>query len=457
MFGKTKSIHMVGIGGIGMSGIAEFLFNQGFTISGSDIKASATTHKLSKLGIKVTIGHSKQNIPKNTDIVVFSSAVKQQNVELLQAESQNIPIIKRAQMLAEIMRMRYGIAISGTHGKTTTTSLVGFMLREAGLSPTIIVGGIADNFGSSSLSGSGDYIVVEADEYDRTFLSLSPIIAGITNIELEHRDCYKDLDELKDAFCEFANKTPFFGTVIACLEDEGVQAILPEIKREVITYGFSRQADFRAESPVMKGFATKFNLWCRGKAYGEVELNLLGRHNVLNSLLAIALGFELGIEFSTIKRSLKNFTGVKRRLQKLGEKHGVLFFDDYGHHPTEIKTTLAGLRGVFRNRIVVLFQPHLFSRTRDFAFDFGRSFMDADVVFIAPIYAAREKKIPGVSAKLIYDAAIKSGHHNAFYIESNDKICQTVSSQLKEGDILISFGAGDIYLFNEQIIQDYKK
>ena len=457
MFGKTKTIHMVGIGGIGMSGIAEFLLNQGFIVSGSDIKKSNITNNLIKKGIKIIAGHNSKIISKRIDLVVFSSAISMDNPEIIAANEKNIPVVRRAEMLAEIMRMRYGIAISGTHGKTTTTSLTGFLLREANLNPTIIVGGIVDNFDSNSLNGNGEYLVVEADEYDRSFLSLSPIITGITNIELDHKDCYPNIESMKQAYIEFANKVPFFGTVVACLDDEGVQSILPKIKRNVITYGFSRQAEIRAENIKMRESETCFDLIYKGKNQGSVRIELLGKHMVLNSLLAVTIGCELGIPFKSIIQIMAKFKGVQRRLQKLAEVKGVIFFDDYAHHPTEIKAMLSSLRSVYKNRIVALFQPHLFSRTRDFYSEFARSFIDADKIFIAPIYQAREKPIDGISSKLIYDEAVKLGHRSVYHIDSNKKIVESVVENLREKDIFISFGAGDINSYNERIIEKYRK
>ncbi len=452
MLRKTKKIHIIGIGGIGMSGIAAILLKQGFTITGSDMRLNENCQFLLQKGAKITEGHDSALITKDLDVVVISSAIKNDNPEVETAKHLNIPVIKRAEMLSELMRMRFGIGVAGTHGKTTTTSMIGHILNYAKLSPTIIVGGIVKNIGANSQIGQSDYIVVEADEYDRTFLSLNPILAGITNIELEHMDCYKDLKEVKEAFVEYANSVPFFGLVAVCLEDENINDILPKITKKIATYGFSRQANLRAENIKSHKASTNFDLYFHNKFLGEIQTNLVGQHNVLNTLLAILLSLELDIEFDTIKKALQEFSGVKRRLEKIGTAQNILIFDDYAHHPTEIKTTLKGVRNTTSGRIVALFQPHLYSRTEQFAKDFGKSFMDADIVMIAPIYAAREQKIKGVSNALISDAAISHNHQGVYKIDNNQEITKTALSILRPNDILITFGAGDIYQYGREIL-----
>ena len=451
MLGRTRKIHFVGIGGIGMSGIAELLINQGFKVSGSDLALSDITKHLTQIGAVISQGHNAETI-KDADVVVKSSAVKDDNPEIAFALSQKIPVIRRAEMLSEIMRMSYGIGIAGTHGKTSTTSMVGSVLSAATLDPTVIVGGIVKNYGSNNLLGSGKYIVVEADEFDRSFLTLSPIIAGITNIEADHLDCYTDLEGVKNAFVEYANKVPFFGSVIACLDDHGVQSIIPRINKEILTYGFSQQANVRATNVKFNNFETSYKALYNGEELGNIKLKALGDHNILNSLLAVATGLELDIPFKSIKRGLSEFNGVFRRFEYKGEKDEVTLYDDYAHHPTEIEATLKGVRDSISNRIVVVFQPHLFSRTQDFYEDFGRSFFQSDVLLIAPIFPAREKPIKGVTGKLISDAAIQSGHKNVHYIQSNEEIVSKIKEATKPGDILITMGAGSIYKFGEKFL-----
>ncbi|MBT4575302.1 MAG: UDP-N-acetylmuramate--L-alanine ligase [Candidatus Cloacimonetes bacterium] len=451
MLGRTRKIHFVGIGGIGMSGIAELLINQGFKISGSDLALSDITKHLTQIGAVISQGHNAETI-KDADVVVKSSAVKDDNPEIAFALSKKIPVIRRAEMLSEIMRMSYGIGIAGTHGKTSTTSMVGSVLSAATLDPTVIVGGIVKNYGSNNLLGSGKYIVVEADEFDRSFLTLSPIIAGITNIEADHLDCYTDLEGVKNAFVEYANKVPFFGSVIACLDDHGVQSIIPRINKEILTYGFSQQANVRATNVKFNNFETSYMALYNGDELGNIKLKALGDHNILNSLLAVATGLELDIPFKSIKKGLSEFNGVFRRFEYKGEKDEVTLYDDYAHHPTEIEATLKGIRDSISNRIVVVFQPHLFSRTQDFYEDFGRSFFQSDVLLIAPIFPAREKPIKGVTGKLISDAAIQSGHKNVHYIQTDEEIVSKIKEVTKPGDILITMGAGSIYKFGEKFL-----
>jgi UDP-N-acetylmuramate--alanine ligase len=456
MLGRTKKIHFVGIGGIGMSGIAELLFNQGIAISGSDLKKSDITKHLENIGIKVVEGHDP-NLINDVDVVVKSSAVHDDNPEIQAAKALKIPVIRRAEMLAEITRMSYSIGIAGTHGKTSTTSMVGMVLDVAGLEPTIIVGGKVMNFGSNNLMGSGKYIVVEADEYDHSFLSLSPIIAGITNIEADHLDCYMNLDEIKKAFVEFANKVPFFGSVIACLEDPGVQSILPLIEKKILTYGTSRQADVQAVNISMKNFISSFDVVYKSYRLGNITISVNGKHNILNALLAVTVGLELDIPFPLIKKGLEEYKGVYRRSELKGDVRGITVFDDYAHHPTEITATLEGFRDSTDRRIVVAFQPHLFSRTRDFYQEFGQAFFSCDALFITPIYPAREKPIEGVSGKMIADAAIQSGHHQVHYIDQNESIVSEITSFLKPGDIFITMGAGNIWQYGEEILSQLKE
>lgn len=456
MLGRTKKIHFIGIGGIGMSGIAEFLFNQGLEISGSDMKKSDITAHLEDLGIKITEGHNP-DLVHDADVVVKSSAVKDDNPEIIAAKAMRIPVIRRAEMLAEITRMSFSIGISGTHGKTTSTSMAGLVLEAAGLDPTIIVGGKVKNFGSNNVMGSGKYIVVEADEYDHSFLSLTPCIAGITNVDEDHLDCYRNLDDIKGAFIEYANKVPFFGSVIACLDDPGVQTILPQINKKIVTYGLSRQADVQALNIVMKNFTTSYDLSYKGYKLGKISMKVSGKHNIQNSLLAASIGLELDLPFKSIQDGMASFSGVYRRFELKGEAKDITIYDDYAHHPTEIIATLEGFKDSVDRRIVALFQPHLYSRTRDLYKKFGKAFFSCDCLILAPIYPARELPIPGVSSKLIADVAIQSGHHQVHTIEDNAQIVSETIALLKPNDILITIGAGNIWQYGEEILQQLKK
>ncbi|MCB5258848.1 MAG: UDP-N-acetylmuramate--L-alanine ligase [Candidatus Cloacimonetes bacterium] len=456
MLGRTKKIHFIGIGGIGMSGIAEFLFNQGLEISGSDMKKSDITAHLEDLGIKITEGHNP-DLVHDADVVVKSSAVKDDNPEIIAAKAMRIPVIRRAEMLAEITRMSFSIGVSGTHGKTTSTSMAGLVLEAAGLDPTIIVGGKVKNFGSNNVMGSGKYIVVEADEYDHSFLSLTPCIAGITNVDEDHLDCYRNLDDIKGAFIEYANKVPFFGSVIACLDDPGVQTILPQINKKIVTYGLSRQADVQALNIVMKNFTTSYDLSYKGYKLGKISMKVSGKHNIQNSLLAASIGLELDLPFKSIQDGMASFSGVYRRFELKGEVKDITIYDDYAHHPTEIVATLEGFKDSVDRRIVALFQPHLYSRTRDLYKKFGKAFFSCDCLILAPIYPARELPIPGVSSKLIADVAIQSGHHQVHTIEDNAQIVSETIALLKPNDILITIGAGNIWQYGEEILQQLKK
>ncbi|MDZ4182386.1 MAG: UDP-N-acetylmuramate--L-alanine ligase, partial [Candidatus Cloacimonadaceae bacterium] len=373
------------------------------------------------------------------------------------AKAIKIPVIRRAEMLAEITRMSFSIGISGTHGKTTTTSMAGMVLETAGLDPTIIVGGKVKNFGSNNVMGSGKYIVVEADEYDHSFLSLTPCIAGITNVDTDHLDCYRNLDDIKGAFIEYANKVPFFGSVICCLDDPGVQDILPMINKKIVTYGLSRQADIQAHNIVMQNFTTQYDLSYMGEKLGRISMHVTGKHNVQNSLLAVGIGLELNIPFEFIQAGLAKYSGVYRRFELKGTEKNITVYDDYAHHPTEIIATLEGFKDSTDRRIVALFQPHLYSRTRDLYEEFGKAFFSCDCLILAPIYPAREEPIPGIDSKLIADAAIQSGHHNVHLLESNSDIVTKTLAILQTDDILVTMGAGNIWQFGEEILHELKK
>lgn len=447
-----KKVHFVGIGGIGMSGLAEILVSQGFEVSGSDLSSSDITERLKSLGIKVFEGHSRKNL-ENVDVVVYSSAVNADNPEVKEAIERKIPVIKRAEMLAETMRMKYGVGIAGTHGKTTTTSMVGLLLTEGGIDPTIIVGGKLSGLGGTNARlGKSDYIVVEADEFDRTFLKLSPCIAAITTLEKEHLDTYKDLDDIKAAFIEFANKVPFFGFVLLCMDEPALQDIMPLINKKIITYGTTSQADIRAVDIVHNEFSSEYTLVCFGEELGRIKINIPGEHNVKNSLVAVTIAKELGISFEQIQKSLNSFSGVYRRFEtKYNED--VLVVDDYAHHPTEINATLSGIRDGWKRRLVAVFQPHLYSRTRDFSAEFGRSFLNSDVLICTDVYPAREKPIEGISGELIANAAKSFGHKNVIYVPDKTKVPEVLEEIHKEGDIIVTMGAGDIWKFGEKFVE----
>lgn len=449
---------MVGIGGIGMSGIAEILLIRDYKVTGSDSNVTDTTERLQELGAKIYPGHDASNI-EGADVVVYTSAIKaQDNVETREAIKRQIPTIKRSEMLAELMRMKYGIGIAGTHGKTTTTTMTGHVVQDGSFDPTIIVGGRVHSFDkTNAVVGKGDIIIVEADEYDRTFLRLSPSMAVITNIEAEHLDIYDDLDDVKEAFIEFANKVPFYGVVIVCLDDLNVRSILPSIERRTISYGYTPQAQVRAINVVQEEFNSTFTVLFEDKVLGEITLQAPGDHNIKNALASVAVGLELGMKFEDIKSGLSRFKGVFRRFQPKMDEKGILLIDDYAHHPTEVQATIHGAkRGWKDRRIVAVFQPHLYSRTRDMYQEFGLSFFDAEVLVVTDVYPSREKPIEGVTGKLISDTASKFGHRNVHYIEDKNELPGKLKELVKEGDIVITMGAGDIYRYGEQFVEIIK-
>ena len=452
MFKNIQKVHFVGIGGIGMSGIAEILLNQGFEITGSDKSLSEVTERLSGLGIKVYEGHSRENV-KDADVLVYSSAVTIDNPEVEEAIARKIPVIKRSEMLAETMRLKYGIGIAGTHGKTTTTSMVGLTLTEGNIDPTIIVGGKLSGLGGTNARlGNGDFIVVEADEFDRSFLKLTPAIAAITTLESEHLDTYKDIDDIKSAFIEFANKVPFYGFVVLCMDEPALREIIQQINKKVLTYGLSPEADIRAVDITHEKFFSSFTVLYKEKELGKIKLRIPGSHNVKNSLVAVCIGIELGVEFNIIKKALESFTGVYRRFEVKYNKE-ILVVDDYAHHPTETGATLAGIRDGGDNRLVAVFQPHLYSRTRDFYQEFGKSFLNSDVFVCTDVYPARENPINGITGKLIADAAKNLGHKNVIYVPEKNDIPEVLSELKQAGDIIITMGAGDIWKFGEKFIE----
>ncbi len=439
---RPAKIHFVGIGGIGMSGIAEVLLNLGYAVSGSDLKESDITRRLASLGGRIASGHAAENLAE-VDVVVTSSAVKRDNPEVVEARKRKIPIIPRAEMLAELMRLKYGVAVAGTHGKTTTTSLAAHLLAHAGLDPTAVVGGKVNTFGSNAKLGRGDYMVVEADESDGSFLHIPPTIAIVTNVDPEHLDHWKTPEALRQGFVDFVNRVPFYGLAILCHDHPGVQSLLPDIESRYVTYGESQQADYRASRIEVDGHAVRFEASRRAEPLGRFELQMVGRHNALNALAVVALGDEMGIPPDAIRAALSSFRGVQRRFTVRGEAAGVTVVDDYGHHPAEVKATLLGAREAFHRRVVCLFQPHRYTRTRDLMGEFATAFNDADVLILTDIYAAGEDAIPGATAASLAEAIRACGHRDVTLVPRAD-LARVARSRLREGDIVLTLGAGDI-------------
>jgi UDP-N-acetylmuramate--alanine ligase len=458
MFSSIKKLHFIGIGGIGMSGIAEILLDQKFAISGSDRSLSDVTERLQKLGAAIYEGHAAKNIAPDVDTVVYSSAVQSDNPEVIEAQRRNIPIVRRAEMLAEVMRLKYGIGIAGTHGKTTTTSMTSLVLMEGGLDPTVIVGGKLSGLGGTNARlGRGEFIVVEADEYDRSFLSITPTIAVLTTLETDHLDCYRDLEDIKNAFVQFANKVPFYGFIVLCLDEPALLDIMPHLNRKkIVTYGLNPQADVQAIDIRHKDNQSTFTLIKGNAELGVLTLQVPGKHNVQNALGAIAVGLELGIPFEKIKAGIEKFSGVYRRWEKKGEVNGIALYDDYAHHPTECKATLLGVKSGWRRRVVCVFQPHLYSRTRDFYEEFGKSFLLSDVLVVTDVYPAREEPIQGITGDLIVNAAKQFGHKEAYYCQDKKRVPSLLQSIVKSGDIVITMGAGDIWKYGEEFLHQRK-
>jgi len=453
MYQSNYHIHFVGIGGIGMSGIAELLINLGYTVSGSDLKLSHITKRLEKKGAKIFQGHSKGQI-EGANVIVTSSAVSQENPEVVQAKQMVIPIIPRAEMLAELMRIKYSIAISGAHGKTSTTAMISTILNTAGLDPTVIIGGLLQGLDTNALHGNGDFIVAEADESDGSFLKYAPAIAAVTNIDLEHLDFYKDIEEIKDTFVQFINSVPFYGLAILCLDNEHVQNILPRIHVRYTTFGMSAQSDLQARDISFLGGKSKFSVFHMNHELGKIKLNIPGHHNISNALAGIATALELKIPFVTIKKALEEICGVKRRLEIKGEKKGIMVMDDYGHHPTEIMATLTALRESYPDkRLVVLFQPHRYTRTQALFDEFTRSFYQSAVLIVLPIYAASEDPIEGVDSKSLCEGIQAHGHKDVSFAPDFTQALSMITHKVGEGDMVLTLGAGDIYTLGEKLVE----
>jgi UDP-N-acetylmuramate--alanine ligase len=449
MFTTSQHAHFIGIGGIGMSGIAEILLSLDMKVSGSDLRRGPVTDRLASLGATIYEGHQAGNVSGAT-VVVTSSAVGAANPEVLEAHARKIPVIQRAEMLAELMRLKYGIAIAGMHGKTTTTSMVASVLSAGGLDPTVVVGGRVDALGSNARLGTTQYLVAEADESDRSFLKLSPILAVVTNLDREHMDCYRDMADVEHAFLDFMDKVPFYGAVTACLDNPQLAAILPRARRRVFTYGTAPEADFRLEFLVAgEGRFARFQVVTREGPLGPFELHVPGRHNVLNATAAVAIARQLEVPEEKIAEGLNNFRGVDRRFQQRGQVRGVTVVDDYGHHPTEIRATLAAARECGHKRVFVVFQPHRYTRTLDLLEEFSGAFRDADTVIVLPIYAASEEPIPGVTAERL--AGRIQGPAVHFAPEFADAVLLVVT-QVREGDLILTLGAGNVSQLAPQIL-----
>lgn len=439
-----------------MSGIAELLLNQGYKVSGSDLKFSPVTDRLQQLGARVFEGHRAEHVA-GADVVVVSTAVRADNPEVQYARRHQIPVIPRAEMLAELMRLKYSIAVAGAHGKTTTTSMIGTVLAHAGLDPTIIVGGRLHALGSGARLGSGQYLVAEADESDKSFLKLTPTFAVVTNIDREHLDVYRDLDEIRDCFVQFVNKVPFYGSVVLCLDDPGAQAIIPRIERRIITYGLSSQADVEAtDVELSPQLSSQFVVKHRGQALGPIHLRVPGGHNIYNALAAVAVGLDLEIDFPSIAAGLAQFSGVARRFEFKGQIAGVQLYDDYGHHPTEIKATLSAAKSA-GHRLVVLFQPHRYTRTKYLMDEFAVAFNDADLLLVTDIYPASEDPIEGVTAAALVERIKQFGHKQADYVGELEHAVERLASVVRPGDMVLTLGAGNVYRAGEQLMEHLKE
>ena len=452
---RIRGVHFVGIGGIGMSGIAEVLLNLGYRVSGSDLVESDTTLRLQRLGAEVVVGHRSENL-RDADVVVISSAVRKDNPEVIAAHERIIPVIPRAEMLAELMRMKYGVAVAGTHGKTTTTSMIATVLAHGGLDPTAVIGGKLNSFGSNAKLGQGELLVAEADESDGSFLKLSPTIAVVTNIDPEHLDHYRNLEEIQKAFLEFINKVPFYGLAILCLDQENVQALIPQVQKRYVTYGMSSQANFRADELSYHGLTTSFRVFANERELGQISIQMPGLHSVYNALATIATASELDVNFEVVRQALGSFSGVQRRFQIKGEWDGVMVVDDYGHHPTEIKATLSAAKNGWGRRTVVIFQPHRYSRTRDLFKEFLTAFNQADVLFLTGIYPAGEDPIPGVNVQGLYEGIKGHGHKDVTLVLDKSAILDRLLPRLKPGDMVFTLGAGDVWKTGEALIERLK-
>jgi UDP-N-acetylmuramate--alanine ligase len=457
MFLKPQHVHFVGIGGIGMSGIAEVLLSLGYEVSGSDLRASPTTERLTQLGARVLIGHKASNVVGAKALVV-TSALDENNPEVAEARRLQIPVIARGEMLAELMRLKFGIAVAGSHGKTTTTSMVATILNAAGLDPTVVVGGRVGSMGGSNARvGKSQFLVVESDESDGSFLKLAPIVAVVTNIDREHLDHYASIDEIREAFTDFVNKVPFYGAAIVCMEDPNIQRIFPDIRRRTITYGRTAQVDLEIQDVRLEARGSEFHVSRRGEDLGIFQLKLPGIHNVLNATAALGVGLEMDLSVDRIREGLAQFTGVDRRFTIRGVEGGVTVIDDYGHHPTEVKATLAAARLSDYKSIRVLFQPHRFTRTKFLLDDFGTAFHQADDVYLLDIYAASENRIEGVSGEALADKVRSYGHRSVHYVRGMAEGIKAIAAAAEPGDLIITLGAGNVSQAGDKILEKLKE
>lgn len=469
MFERYRIIHFVGIGGIGMSGIAEVLHNLGYEVTGSDRKESETTSRLRNLGVKVYIGHRAEHVD-DAHVLVISSAVSPDNPEVIEARKKSVPVIPRAEMLAELARLKYGVLVAGAHGKTTTTSLISAIFARAGLDPTIVIGGRLKATGANARLGQGAFLVAEADESDGSFLKLSPTIAVVTNIDREHMDFFKTIEALKEAFLSFINKVPFYGTAVICIENEQLRELLPSVHRRYLTYGLTPKAHLYADA-IQRGFlSVSFNAIFKGINLGTFDIPAPGTHNLLNCLAAIGVALILKIDVQTIKDALREFSGIQRRLELKGEAEGVLVFDDYGHHPTEIRATLKALKEGLQirhqlsengehkaGRLIVLFQPHRYTRTKDLIDDFSGAFSDADILVVLDIYPAGEQPIEGVTSAVLLEKIRKSGHGNALYKNDRGEVIEQMVTTVQKGDIVLTLGAGNVWKTGEILLETLRE
>jgi len=453
MLQKKHKIHFVGIGGIGMSGIAEVLVNLGYMVSGSDLQESDATRRLSALGARVFVGHQAENLAVDPSVVVISTAVKYSNPEVLEARRRHIPVIPRAEMLAELMRMKYGVAVAGSHGKTTTTSLIAAVLSAAGLDPTMVIGGRVHMFGANAKMGQGEILVAEADESDGSFLLLSPVIAVVTNIDKEHMDFHQTMERLTESFLTFINKVPFYGLAVLCIDDANVLGLLPKVKKRFTTYGLSAEAEFSARDLKLSPAGVEFVALRQGKALGKLHLGSPGKHSATNALAALAVAGELEIPFARVAEALAAFTGIHRRFEVKGEPKGILIIDDYGHHPAEIRATIGAIRDSWNRPLTVIFQPHRFTRTRDLFEEFLTAFEGADRLVLTEIYPAGEDPIDGATGAALYQAIKRKGHLDIEFVADKNQIVAQVTAKLSPGDVALTLGAGDIYKIGDQLVE----
>ncbi|HEY3215076.1 MAG TPA: UDP-N-acetylmuramate--L-alanine ligase [Candidatus Eisenbacteria bacterium] len=450
MYGRTHRIHLIGIGGAGMSGIAEVLLTMGYQVSGSDLKSTDVTDRIVQLGGRVFIGHAKSNV-EGAQLVVGSTAVREDNAEMIAARAAGVPVIARAEMLAELMRMKYGVAVGGAHGKTTTTSLIATVLARGGLDPTIVVGGRLRALGSNARLGHGQFLVAEADESDGSFLRLSPAVAVVTNIDREHLEHYAGMEEIREAFVQFASRVPFYGVAVLCVDDPEVRRILPSVSKRTLLYGCCPEAEIRGADVTLLPEGSRFRVLAQGLDLGELELKIPGRHNVLNALAAVAVGVELEVGFGHIREALAGFHGVTRRFETRGETGGVRVVDDYAHHPTEIQATLGAARGLQR-RVLVLFQPHRYTRTQALAEEFGASFGEAARVWVLDVYPAGEPPLPGISGMTVVESARRQGARHVEHAADPASAVAAVVAEARPGDLVLTLGAGDVWKLGDQVL-----